>query len=108
MKYTSAVLALAAATATAQDISIFPECAMPCIIDAVGTTSCETTDFACVCDNMEDIKGAATPCVVSKCGIDTALSTSTPQLPSTCLSPLSITLLLTYYSPYNRRGSPCD
>ena len=108
MKYTSAVLALAAATATAQDISIFPECAMPCIIDAVGTTSCETTDFACVCDNMEDIKGAATPCVVSKCGIDTALSTfyspTTLDLPLPFVHNTVADILL----PYNRRGSPRD
>lgn len=75
MKYSTVALALAAASsASAQDISIFPECSLPCIIDGIGTTSCEATDFACVCKNMEAIKQAATPCVVDKCGLDTALS----------------------------------
>ncbi|AEO56706.1 hypothetical protein MYCTH_2301910 [Thermothelomyces thermophilus ATCC 42464] len=86
MKYTSAVLALAAATATAtaQDISIFPECSMPCIIDAVGKTSCELTDFACVCKNMDSIKQGATSCVVDKCGIDVALNEVLPATEQFC------------------------
>ncbi|KAL2175166.1 uncharacterized protein P884DRAFT_301861 [Thermothelomyces heterothallicus CBS 202.75] len=86
MKYTSAVLALAAATATAraQDISIFPECSMPCIIDAVGKTSCELTDFACVCKNIDSIKQGATSCVVDKCGIDVALNEVLPATEQFC------------------------
>ncbi len=85
MKYTTAILTLAAAV-SAQDISVFPECSLPCIITAVGTTSCEATDFACVCKNMDAIKTAATPCVVDKCGIDVALS-AYPLPPSTLKHP---------------------
>ncbi|KAL2152327.1 hypothetical protein VTH82DRAFT_5511 [Thermothelomyces myriococcoides] len=85
MKYTtSAVLALAAATATAQDISIFPECSLPCITKAVGKTSCKLTDFACVCDNMDSIKQGATSCVVDACGIDVALNEVLPATEKFC------------------------
>jgi hypothetical protein len=76
MKYTAALLALAAAVASAQDLALFPECSLPCIIDAVGKeTTCELMDFPCVCKSMEAVKTAATPCVVEKCGQDVALST---------------------------------
>ncbi|KAH6850418.1 hypothetical protein B0I37DRAFT_113768 [Chaetomium sp. MPI-CAGE-AT-0009] len=84
MKYTTAVFALAATAALAQDISVFPECSLPCIIDAVGTTSCEATDFACVCGNMEAVKQAATPCVVDKCGLDKALNEVLPATEKFC------------------------
>ncbi|KAH6626752.1 hypothetical protein B0J18DRAFT_148962 [Chaetomium sp. MPI-SDFR-AT-0129] len=84
MKYTTAVLALAAAAVSAQDISIFPECSLPCIIDGIGTTSCATTDFVCVCKNMDAIKQAATPCVVEKCGIDVGLNQVLPATEKFC------------------------
>ena len=80
MKYTTAILTLAAAV-SAQDISVFPECSLPCIVTAVGTTSCAATDFSCVCKNMDAIKTAATPCVVDKCGVDVALSASPTPSP---------------------------
>ncbi|KAG7289402.1 hypothetical protein NEMBOFW57_005773 [Staphylotrichum longicolle] len=84
MKYTAALVALAAATVSAQDISVFPECSLPCIITAVGTTSCAATDFACVCKNMEAVKTAATPCVVDKCGLDKALNEVLPATEKFC------------------------
>ncbi|KAK3899678.1 hypothetical protein C8A05DRAFT_36688 [Staphylotrichum tortipilum] len=85
MKYTSAILALASAAAvSAQDISVFPECALPCIISAVGTTSCAATDFACVCKNMDAVKTGATPCVVDKCGVEKALNEVLPATEKFC------------------------
>jgi hypothetical protein len=76
MKYTTPILALAAA-ASAQDLSIFPACSLPCITDAVGkATTCATTDFACVCSHIDAVQAAATSCVVEKCGADVALSTT--------------------------------
>lgn len=77
MKYTTALvatLAAAAAGVSAQDISIFPECSLDCIMNAIGDTPCDVTDFACVCENKESLTQGAAPCVISSCGIDTALS----------------------------------
>lgn len=78
MKYALVALALAASV-RAQTRDDIPECAIPCIDDAITSeTSCDTTDFSCACANIEKIQGAATGCVLSDCGADTALS----KLPS--------------------------
>ncbi|CAP72989.1 uncharacterized protein PODANS_2_4130 [Podospora anserina S mat+] len=96
MKYTAALLALAAAV-SAQDISIFPECSLDCIISGIGSgTSCELTDFACVCENTQSLITSATPCVLEACGADVALSTPP--------SPIPIPPPLLTFSP--RRGPP--
>ena len=76
MKYTTALIALATAV-SAQDISVFPQCSLSCIVSAVGTTTCGT-DFECVCKDMEAVKAAALPCVTEACGEDVTNSTS-PQ-----------------------------
>jgi hypothetical protein len=73
MKYSAVIVAALAAAASAQDISIFPSCSLPCIMDAISkATNCQTTDFVCVCKNMDALTSAATGCVVDKCGIDVA------------------------------------
>ena len=75
MKYSAVIVAALAAVASAQDISIFPECSLPCILDAVSSaTTCTATDYACICKNMDALTAAATGCVVDKCGADVALS----------------------------------
>lgn len=74
MKYAYAALALAALVRcqTREDI---PECAIPCLDDAVKSeTDCEVTDYACICKDFDAIQGAATSCVISECGADKALS----------------------------------
>lgn len=78
MKYTTAILALATA-ASAQDLSIFPECSLKCIQDAVPqASSCDVDDYACVCDNIDAIQAKATVCVVEACGSDVAIGTCLP------------------------------
>lgn len=53
-----------------------PECAKPCFEEAIRkVTSCEVTDKVCACANQKEIGGAATGCVISKCGIADALGT---------------------------------
>ncbi|KAK4100166.1 hypothetical protein N658DRAFT_497628 [Parathielavia hyrcaniae] len=90
MKYTTAILALAAAAAKAQDLSLFPECSRPCIIDAVGTsTNCAIDDYPCICNNMDAVKQAATPCVVNACGIDVALNEVLPATEEFCAQVLN-------------------
>ncbi|KAK4128011.1 CFEM-domain-containing protein [Parathielavia appendiculata] len=84
MKYTTAVLALATA-AKAQDLSVFPPCAIPCIAQAVSTsTTCFLLDFACVCRNMDAVKASATSCVIEKCGADVALNQVLPATEKFC------------------------
>lgn len=74
MKYSLVAVALATAV-SAQSLSDVPECAIPCLDDAITSeTKCETTDLTCVCENFDDVRSAATSCVVEKCGADTALS----------------------------------
>lgn len=76
MKYTAALAVGLAALASAQDITVFPECSVPCIMDAISSaTPCDTDDFACVCENRNSLAAAATGCVVDACGADVALST---------------------------------
>lgn len=64
-----------AALVSAQSISDIPSCALPCIKVGVEQTSCSETDMGCICkpENFSKIQGAATSCVVEKCGADTAL-----------------------------------
>lgn len=84
MKYALVALALAAA-ARAQTRDDIPECAIPCIDDAITSeTDCETTDFACACANIESIQGAATGCVLSECGAEVALGEVLPAIEALC------------------------
>lgn len=74
MKYALVAVALAAAV-HAQTIDDVPECAIPCLDDAIESeTDCATDDYPCVCANFEAIQGVATSCVISECGAETALS----------------------------------
>lgn len=95
MKYAFVAIALAAAV-HAQTIDDVPECAIPCLDDAISSeTDCDTTDYACVCENFEAIQGVATSCVISECGAETALSMYS-------LSTFNVYTMLTRH----RRGSP--
>lgn len=87
MKYTTVVLAAAAGVALAQESAdFFPECALPCLAEAVeSATSCSTDDGVCRCEpeNKEAITGAATSCVISACGVAVAVGMSSSVYPST-------------------------
>lgn len=68
MKYSLAILAFAAA-ATAQQIEACDGKAQPCIDDAIAESGlCEEGDEACACENMSEIQGGATACVIEACG----------------------------------------
>lgn len=83
MKYSAVIVAAVAAVASAQDISIFPACSLPCILDAISSaTNCQATDYPCVCRNMDALTAAATGCVVDKCGIDVATGKCNPPVSS--------------------------
>ncbi|KAG9236677.1 hypothetical protein BJ875DRAFT_455873 [Amylocarpus encephaloides] len=69
MQYFSSIIAgVAFATIVTAQI---PVCAVGCIADAVeAATTCGAKDLVCHCtpDNVAKIQGAATPCVIEKCG----------------------------------------
>ncbi|PQE10372.1 CFEM domain-containing protein [Rutstroemia sp. NJR-2017a WRK4] len=72
MQYSAFALLALVSLAAAQ----IPDCATPCINDAVkSSTTCSATDVACQCqaDNKAKIQSAATSCVVSNCPLDVAI-----------------------------------
>lgn len=86
MKFSLAILAVAA-VAQAQTAASIPKCAVPCLDDAVkANTKCSTTDYACICQkaNFSAVQGAATGCVIEKCGSDVALSKVLPAVQALC------------------------
>ncbi|KAG9252984.1 uncharacterized protein F5Z01DRAFT_170276 [Emericellopsis atlantica] len=84
MKYAVAA-ALLAAVVKAQTINDVPKCAIPCLDDAIASeTSCDTTDYACVCQNFDAVQGVATSCVIDKCGATTALNEVLPAVEALC------------------------
>ncbi|KAF2462835.1 uncharacterized protein BDR25DRAFT_298927 [Lindgomyces ingoldianus] len=66
MKYTTAILALAAAV-SAQGISDIPSCALACVATGVQGVGCSITDFKCACGKADQLTPAITPCVQSAC-----------------------------------------
>ncbi|ETR96842.1 CFEM-domain-containing protein [Trichoderma reesei RUT C-30] len=84
MKTAFVALALAA-LAQAQTRADIPSCALPCLDDAVkANTKCSTTDYACICKNFDAVQGAATGCVISKCGTDVAINKVLPATQALC------------------------
>ncbi|KAF5003162.1 hypothetical protein FDECE_10276 [Fusarium decemcellulare] len=88
MKYSVAVLALVAAAVQAQTLADVPKCAIPCLDDAISSeTDCKTTDLVCVCKNFDDVRSAATSCVIDKCGSDVAINEVLPATEALCKNP---------------------
>ncbi|KHN97271.1 Extracellular membrane protein, CFEM domain protein [Metarhizium album ARSEF 1941] len=85
MKFTAVAAIAMAAVASAQ--SEVPSCALPCLNDAVKSqTKCATTDYACVCkeENFTKVQGAASSCVLEKCGTEVALNKVLPAAKALC------------------------
>ncbi|PHH62728.1 hypothetical protein CDD81_6716 [Ophiocordyceps australis] len=74
MKATFIILVVAR-FAAAQDISDQPQCAVPCLAEALAKVGCPVQDIACACkpDNQHKIRSLAISCVLSKCKPDTAV-----------------------------------
>ncbi|KAL2865233.1 CFEM domain-containing protein [Aspergillus lucknowensis] len=87
MKF-SAIFAIALATlAASQTVNDIPKCAIPCLDDAIKSkTNCKTTDYKCVCkkENFDKVQGAATGCVIQKCGSDVAINQVLPATKKLC------------------------
>ncbi|KAK1995976.1 hypothetical protein LX36DRAFT_134376 [Colletotrichum falcatum] len=86
MKYAFALAALAA-LAAAQASNPIPECAQPCLNDAVTkATNCKVGDYSCTClsENKANIQSAATSCVIAACGVETAIKEVVPASDKLC------------------------
>jgi hypothetical protein len=68
MKATIVALA-AAGFVAAQDFSGQPECALPCLMDAIQQIDCAATDSACLCqeDTQAELRGIVAPCLLDAC-----------------------------------------
>lgn len=80
MKYSVAILALAAAV-SAQQIDACDGKAQKCIEEAMEEAGvCEDPkDWACGCEHMDEVQSKATTCVIEACGGATDARTFSPQ-----------------------------
>ncbi|EGO61626.1 hypothetical protein NEUTE1DRAFT_28401, partial [Neurospora tetrasperma FGSC 2508] len=84
MKYSAVALAAFVAIASAQDISVIPSCALPCVDDAATKVCTSKTDYKCICENKDSLVSTATSCVISKCGATVALNDVLPATEKFC------------------------
>ncbi|KAL3483597.1 hypothetical protein BJX62DRAFT_244751 [Aspergillus germanicus] len=87
MKITTLLAVTLATLGATQTINDVPKCAIPCLDDAIKSkTSCDVKDYKCVCkdENFSKVQGAATACVVQKCGSDVALQQVLPATKKLC------------------------
>ncbi|KAK1254767.1 hypothetical protein MKX08_008762 [Trichoderma sp. CBMAI-0020] len=84
MKFTLALAAFVAAV-YGQTVDDIPPCAIPCLQDAIAsTTSCAVDDYACACKNFDALETAAAPCIISACGADVAINKVLPAVQALC------------------------
>ncbi|KAH7363376.1 hypothetical protein B0T11DRAFT_329354 [Plectosphaerella cucumerina] len=84
MKYFYTLAALVALVAAQAEL---PECAVSCIRDATESeTTCTFGDTACTCqeENRAAVTAAATPCVISACGVQVAIGQVQPATEAIC------------------------
>ncbi|CCC05505.1 hypothetical protein SMACR_09351 [Sordaria macrospora] len=87
MKFFLTIVSLAAGLVAAQSLDEIPECAQPCITDAVtSATTCSLDDYKCWCttDNESAIVQAGTACVLAACGSDVAVNDVLPAVQQFC------------------------
>ncbi|KAM0249011.1 hypothetical protein ACHAQJ_009217 [Trichoderma viride] len=65
----SVISLLLAGLVAAQDFSGQPDCAIPCLKDAIPKAGCALTDTACQCktSTQAELAGLAAPCLITKC-----------------------------------------
>ncbi|KAK2850587.1 hypothetical protein FQN49_005521 [Arthroderma sp. PD_2] len=76
MKFSQAVVALAAASVASAQLPNVPECSLNCFLDALTNDGCQPlTDFKCHCSKPE-LPGKITPCVKAACPVAEQISVS--------------------------------
>ncbi|KAF2195539.1 hypothetical protein K469DRAFT_14501 [Zopfia rhizophila CBS 207.26] len=82
MKFSSVVAAFAfafvssvsAQTACDSVASAIPTCGQSCLLSAGSAIGCGTGDYSCQCASSSALQASAQNCVISACGVQTALS----------------------------------
>ncbi|KAJ5713464.1 uncharacterized protein N7483_010645 [Penicillium malachiteum] len=67
------MLCLLAMVVQAKSEVDIPSCAVPCLNAAANKAGCDSSDYACICKDVDNIKKSATKCVVGDCGFSVAL-----------------------------------
>ncbi|KAH8759588.1 hypothetical protein BGZ57DRAFT_615147 [Hyaloscypha finlandica] len=71
-----ALLAAAATSVLAQDLSGLPTCAQTCFTDNFANSACAVTDIACLCADTTFFNDVEI-CVLTACSTDDAIATLT-------------------------------
>jgi hypothetical protein len=72
-----ALLAAAATSVLAQDLSGLPTCAQTCFTDNFANSACAVTDIACLCADTTFFNDVEI-CVLTACSTDDAIGTFSP------------------------------
>ncbi|KAF2649971.1 hypothetical protein K491DRAFT_721160 [Lophiostoma macrostomum CBS 122681] len=67
------VTSVSAQSACDSAASAVPTCGVPCIQSAASAVGCDNTNYSCRCSNAAPIQSSAQACVISNCGLATAL-----------------------------------
>ncbi|KAI1756230.1 hypothetical protein F4782DRAFT_325799 [Xylaria castorea] len=85
MQFRLATIATHVGIVSAQTWNDIPACAQPCILSAVAAvTNCGSTDYQCICAARDTIQNEAAPCVISACGLATAINEVIPAVNAAC------------------------
>jgi len=88
MRFQATIVAFAASLALtgAQDLSSVPQCALPCLIQAVPSSGCTTADIKCQCTTGQaKLAESLTACIPKACSADDQAKV-TPALLQICKS----------------------
>ncbi|GAP85052.1 putative extracellular membrane CFEM domain protein [Rosellinia necatrix] len=85
MQFTLAAIVTLIAAVSAQSWDDIPACAVPCIQAATtAVTSCALDDVACICASRDAVTIRASSCVISACGLSTAINEVIPAVNAAC------------------------
>ncbi|KAI0206631.1 hypothetical protein F4808DRAFT_454551 [Astrocystis sublimbata] len=85
MQFTLVTITTLVGIVSAQTWNDIPACAQPCIVDAVAAvTDCGATDYPCICAARETVQTEASSCVISACGLSTAVGEVIPAVNAAC------------------------
>lgn len=85
------LVAMASAASSADLISQVPECAKPCLDQALASAGCGTGDFACACGKVSELTPTASSCLL-KASCDSSVILSK----SRCFSKFVLLVLIFY------------
>ncbi|KAB2568890.1 putative extracellular membrane-like protein [Lasiodiplodia theobromae] len=74
MKFLTAIaMTVMVSSAAAYTQADIPACAKPCADDAAKQVGCAADDVKCICSKKDDVRTAATSCVLDNCSSEDAI-----------------------------------